>query len=344
MSVLHDPDVRYLTKIMDSVDGSIDGEIRMGAAVTQIPQYERYFAPILQSCRMNLNGVSDEEIEKCSIITSSMNTSLFVSNTMRYVGEGSLYTYLKSQIMKGDSAGVKAIFATHIHTLKAIIKLKNANMVHFVLKENNVIFDEKKGVPIIIDFGFSFTEKQLFDSRSDDDLNNFFWSYQYEKDESFVIDWCVEVDILNYITQIYYTEYGNSLDSVINTADIRELQNTVDRYITKIDLTDMNYFTDLEVYQYRTAYHEYLLSYSGYTWRTLILNLKESWQFWDNYALARTYSEFMRYVLPRKKSFGEILFVKEYTEIVKKTVFGIPGYRQGAEETLLSLENIMQYM
>jgi hypothetical protein len=316
----------------------------MGAAVMRIPQYESFFAPILESCPMDLSGVSDEETEKCSIITNTSNASQFVSNTMRYVGPGSLYSYLKSEIVKGDSAGMKAIFATHTHTLKALIKLQNAKIVHFDIKENNIIFDEKKGVPIIIDFGFSFTERKLFESKRDEDLNYFFWSYQYEKDESFVIDWCVEVDILNFITQIHLFQNGRSLDLTINTDDIRELQNAVDRYMTKIDLTDKTYFTDLEVDQYRSAYHEFLFSYSGFTWRSLVLELKESWQYWDNYAHARTYSEFIRYLLPRKQNWRKIPFIEEYTEIVKKTVFSKPGHRQGPAETLFRLEQLMQYI
>jgi serine/threonine protein kinase len=326
------------------VDSADDGEIRMGAAVMRIPQYETFFAPVLQSCPMDLSGVSEDEIEKCSIITNSSNTSQFVSNTMRYVGLGSLYSYLKSEIVKGDSAGMKAIFATHIHSLKALIKLQNARIVHFDIKENNVIFDEKKGVPIIIDFGFSFTERKLFESKRDDDLNYFFWSYQHDKDESFVIDWCVEVDILNYITQIHLIQNGKSLDLSLSTDDIRELKNTVDRYITKIDLTDKTYFTDFEVDQYRASYHEFLFSYSGFTWRNLIIDLKESWEFWDNYALARTYSEFIRYVLPRKQNWRDIPFIEEYAELVKKTVFSKPGYRQGPAETLLRLEQLMAYI
>lgn len=314
----------------------------MGEMIMQIPQYESFFAPVLQSCQMDLSGVSDEEIEKCSIITTSANTSQFISNTMRYVGTESLYSYLTTQVLKSDLEGMKALFATHIHTLKALIKLQDAKIVHFDIKENNVIFDEKNGVPVIIDFGFSFTEKKLFESKKDDDLNYFFWSYQYERDDSFVIDWSVEVDLLNYITQIHLIQNRKSLDVAINDDDIRELQNTVDRYITKIDLTDRKYFTDLEVDQYRSAYHEYLFSFSGYTMRTLVLDLKESWQFWDNYALARTYSEFLRYLLQRKKNWREIPFIALYTDIVKKTVFGSPGYRFGPEDTLFSLENLMQ--
>lgn len=218
---------------------------------------------------------------------------------MRYVGEGSLYSYLKMQALKGDAAGMMTIFTTHTHTLKALIKLQNSNIVHFDIKENNVIFDDERAVPIIIDFGFSFTKEKLFESKSDTDLNDFFWSHQYERDESFVIDWCVEVDILNYITQVHVIQGGKSLDLAINIGDILELKNAVDRYITKVDLTDMEYFTDLEVDQYRAAHYEFLTSFSGLTWRHLVLDLKQTWQFWDNFALAKTYSEFIRYLLPR---------------------------------------------
>ena len=70
-------------------------------------------------------------------------------------------------------------------------------MIHYDLKDGNIIFDEVYNVPIIIDYGLSFTKSQLLKTPlSIENLEKVFYVY-YEK----YSPWNIDIVLLSYITQ-----------------------------------------------------------------------------------------------------------------------------------------------
>jgi RIO-like serine/threonine protein kinase len=79
--------------------------------------------------------------------------------------------------------------------LKSVKKLEEKNIVHFDLKENNIIV-KKTGEPIIIDFGISidFDKKKKISNKDKAYLRKYFYAYTTNYKP-----WCVEIVLICYI-------------------------------------------------------------------------------------------------------------------------------------------------
>lgn len=343
----------YLSKVVNIEKYSNDAEVRIGEMITRIPDFESYFAPILQVCVMDSSFLLPDVIEQCSMMAASTDLSLFVSNLMRYVGTDSLRMYLYEQTTKSVTLGIQATFKTHYHLLRALTSLQTLSnpIVHFDLKENNVLLDDTTGSPIVIDFGFSFTkEKLMLTTRDKNVLNELFWSYDGVASGQ-ANDWCLEVDLLSYISQIPFKHHNVEYSSIIGGTDIRGLENTVDRYITKMEFTNSGIFPLEEVETFRDAHKKNLGRFLNYTWGQLIEYLISTWSSWDNFSLSLIYCTFFgrkQRVHNRLNIFGDSelnwivtpqtnpLMLK-YTDMITKTVLAHPGNLQDPIKTMKNL-------
>ena len=134
----------------------LEDEIRMGNLIKRIPQYQYYFAPILETCMTDILNIPKSEIIKCPVIVKYVETvygdysnesiielkvtANFTSNTMKYVGDLSVEKYILD-IMKNDEIlGVMRTFETYTHLLRGIINMQNltSSIIHMDLKTNNM--------------------------------------------------------------------------------------------------------------------------------------------------------------------------------------------------------------
>ena len=74
---------KYITKVQEK-DISTQNEIEIGKKIMKIPNYSRYFSPILETCPLNLSHIDDKEMDKCLIYEKGTQ---FITNKMKYVGE-----------------------------------------------------------------------------------------------------------------------------------------------------------------------------------------------------------------------------------------------------------------
>jgi tRNA A-37 threonylcarbamoyl transferase component Bud32 len=328
-----DPNKAYLTKVVNgAVSGCIE-EVLIGQMISEEPTFETYFAPVLQTCTADLSLLGHEALVQCPMITNDTDSSTFVVNTIRNVGTDSLTYYLADQFSNGDSESVTAIFKTHTHLLSALIKLQNMKnpIVHFDMKGNNVIFDEKIRSPIIIDFGFSFTKTKLLKSSQDIKLlGELFWSYNEEKDGD-IVNWCIEVDLISYITQRSLTAEGNNFHSKITRQNIENLFFTVDAYIIKSEYGNMRLINSAELEMFRYRYKSYLALFLNMSWVALIDDLLSTWHHWDNYSLSLTYATYLERHFDRMD-----LLLPRYTDLLKESVLALPG-KQPTPMHILSL-------
>lgn len=175
---------KYTTKIHAKGDTG-SNESMIGKTIrTKIPNYQNYFSPVLETCDVNLAKVAKDDIDQCEFIHKdilSHEPLQYESSKIKYIEGTTLDSYL--------STHRKPEIAEHLFKAlsNSVKKLNLINIVHFDLKENNVIV-KKNGTPIIIDFGISINMNDL-----DKPMSDIFYAYA----PSYTA-WCPEIHIISY--------------------------------------------------------------------------------------------------------------------------------------------------
>lgn len=188
MTCDHKPlSAKYITKIHSSDEKTAENEIAISKKIQTITNYELYFSPVLENCEVNLAKVDKEEVEKCNFVKDDMDDKkpiTYISTKIRYIEGKSLMEYVKSN---RSYSTISFLYKTLCENVK---KLAEKKIVHFDLKENNMIVS-KKGIPIIIDFGISidFSNEKMKSS-----LKHFFYAYTTKYKP-----WCIEIVLICFI-------------------------------------------------------------------------------------------------------------------------------------------------
>lgn len=133
---------------------------------------------------------------------------------------------------------------TYSYLLNSIRILNQHKIIHMDLKNDNILVDSKKNIPIMIDFGISFFSNQVHNGI----LNEIFYVYAPE-----YILWCPEIHFLNYIIHEKKKIENNSKEEIINmfVDDIMYENTTIFKYIH-----DSMYQVDIHKAQSRTQSHD----------------------------------------------------------------------------------------
>ena len=323
-------DKKYVSKVsVVSKDEMIDKEILLGKMIVDnIKNYDYYFAPILNSCPINIGVIEDEEIKRCEIVSKDEDASKreYVSSTLKYIGKNSLCDYLNTQI--NERKQVKAILETHLHLMNALQKLLDLedSMIHYDLKDGNIIFDEVYNVPIIIDYGLSFTKSQLFKTPlSIENLEKVFYVY-YEKYSA----WNIDVVLLSYITQSIIIEENVNVDQVLQPY-YEKLINVVDDFVAGSILFD----TNEERSKFTSNTIKYLSKFEKMPIRVLIDELSQRWKSWDNYSIAVMYYTYLldnKYLLENK-------YINLYRMLLKEIIY--TTFERERHEPMRTYESII---
>jgi len=135
-------------------------ELYIGHLIKKIPNYKDHFVPIMSSCKVHSKQIK----HKCKALRKETN-----------------FIALQMPLIK--TVRVKFDLSYYIELIPSISKLIKAKIVHFDLKESNVLFTPK---PYIIDFGISLDMKHV--------SNNYFFIYEPRQ-----YQWPIEVHLLCYM-------------------------------------------------------------------------------------------------------------------------------------------------
>ena len=168
-----------------------------------------------------VSKIEKDSIKECSLIEDT--DDILYSTKIRYVGKQSLEPYLFSFI-DNSSFFIKQLFETHIYLTNSIEKLIHSKIVHYDIKENNILYDNNQYLPIIIDFGLSF-RIDLLDT--DVRYENAFYVFV-----STCTWWCLEIAIISFIVcKEYNPESASASSSWMNDSiPISYLLNIVEDY------------------------------------------------------------------------------------------------------------------
>ena len=332
---------KFISKLQRNQENS-EREANLGKIIKEkIKKHNTMFAPIIDSCLINIKVLPQSELEKCDIITKDIETgtqSEYKSYKLRFAGKQSLGNYFLSLLTTTPTKIIKRIIETHIYLLKSLDKLSKLDppIIHYDLKENNIMYDEEMKLPIIIDFGLSFelNPEQNFDNAIA--LEQYYVFYEKYP------PWCIELVLLSYIVQkiINNNKITNqSISSKIQEIDITNLHNICAVFISENNV--YRNISDDDRNKFKHTLHDFIESYLGKTWEIMFQDLQKGYASWDNYSLSVIFSNSIMDITSRISN----IILDDYNAILKKVLLGVPNntgaqYRPSIVETIADLKKL----
>jgi serine/threonine protein kinase len=317
---------KYISKVQLKKRTS-ENETNIGEAIRKINRYPKHFAPVIKTCDVNLAVIDDQEIKQCDFLkTSEQQNHTYETNKIRYIGPDTLVDYFQTE---ADDLGktptfFKKLVSSYLVLLESIRKLVSAKIIHFDLKENNIMCKAKTGRPIIIDFGLSIMADTL-----DSQLQDKFFAYAPE-----YYPWCIDICILSYIAN----ELRSQRDFLERNVVIEDFDPILNKFIES-NFIHSTMFDANEQKQFKADMQTYLRKIMGGnfiaapTWKMVSDALLLQWATWDNYSLACIYLEMIS-DFGLNSHLNGVGFTKEFLVMLKSIVLAPPDSRKSVNDTL----------
>lgn len=323
-----------ITKIQRK-ESTSENEEKIGKKIKAIYYYSDYFAPILSSCSISLAEINKEEIKKCEFInekivenekTQKKPTEKYESNKMKYIGKRTLQESIMDKYFKNSKYIPFYILRTHDHLLSGLYKLAINNIIHFDIKENNIICNDKTGNPIIIDFGLSM----------DTNKPNIFYEIKYFSDP-YYSPWPIEVAL------IYF--YLNHPDKQITKEFIEE---TIDHFLEQTKTKNLLYETEKNIYKQNLF--SYYQGFLGNSMKELYEDSIKYNKTWDNYSLTWTYLNILKNIFflveetneETKEKTKQENILKTYRDFLVSILLSTPDKRPTSDSTQIQLNTLFK--
>jgi serine/threonine protein kinase len=307
-------------------------EIAIGVKLMKIPNFNFHFAPVIRSCPIQLSKLNPELIGACNVAKKEAEHGEgdFILNRIRYIGSETLEKYLTSRMNNGYF--MLKFFEIHMYLLRSVSLLVEANVVQFDLKENNIMYDPKNQVPIIIDFGMS--ADMSFLTATDMAAYDAAFHIYYAK----YPPWCLDIVLCSYLVQesVLPTDKKAQLKPgawATKRVDINQLLQITDSYFSGNDIMQMvGKLNPAAVAKSRAKWRQYISTqFVGKTRKQVVDMLAlAGWKSWDNFGMAVIFMTiWTRYKLEGMVEKGN----QEYQQVLMTVITGLPGERPTAETT-----------
>lgn len=323
---------QYITKVQKEKDTS-ENELKIGKYIQKIKLYGMYFAPILKSCPIQLAKIEREEITKCELFDSEDQAQLkekmkYISNKIRYVGKNTLQTHLIERLQSDIYTFFPHFLETHIYLLNSIVKLTKINVIHYDIKENNIIYDPMNRVPIIIDFGLSFNIKELTNKAN---MERAFYTY-YDK----YSPWCLEIIMISYMIKENRDNWDTRpipIEKLNSVIDSFFLNNPVMILISKI----------VDIHPFIKKWKMYVRKYIHKKGKDFINELLKHANTWDHYGISVMYLFMLHdfhWIIPNTDRKEETSFLFQYQSLLVDHILSIPINRISFTKIIENIHHI----
>jgi len=259
----------YISKIQ-LYDKSAKKEIEISKKLKNIKMYDNHFVPILSHCFINISEIETTDKKQCSIFTKNKNND-FILLKMKSIEGDNFINYIVNN--KNTREILNILINSYNHILKSIKLLIEKNIIHYDLKGDNIMFDVKKSIPVLIDFGLSIDVKKINKKK----LSRFFYVYAPE-----YYIWPLEVHYLCFLVK------KERLPTII---DIKQM---VDAYVGGHVSLTKNFSQDF-LDKFKRLCEKQLLFYQKKKKEDCIDYILKFWHTWDNYSLSTLYLKIIYY-------------------------------------------------
>lgn len=297
---------KYITKVQEEEHATYN-EINIGKKVMKIPNYSRYFSPIIETCPLNVSHIDESEMNKCLIYDK---TTKFTTNKMKYVGENTLYSGLKKLANTYPKLFIRLIINSSMDVYKQFQLLNDNKIIHMDVKQDNIVLKDTSNKPIIIDFGLSFDTNEF-------NASDVFFVYGYDYSP-----WCIDITMISYMVNKKGTTMTKWEDTLLAKEDVNrvmtdfENENPLMRPLNQKPNTLKNY---------KEKCAEYFQSYVGKKCEELYKELMKNVNTWDIYAVSAMYYRIIHhYKLDVEMS--------EFVSILEEQIYSHPSERKDGKK------------
>lgn len=311
-------DESIITKLME-YNHSAKNELHIGKTIVVINGYKNHFAPVISHSFLNKNVIKKDIFENCSLIDTKNTIKQFVLLKMDFIKGDDFLNYV---LKNNEKQIVKNIINSYTHLLKSLIILLDYNIVHFDMKGDNILFNNVKQIPIIIDFGISIPFKELKNIESIQDYKKYFFGYFPEYHI-----WPLEIHYLCYILHIHDNPDKDNISTIVNDVIKNNPalnENMSPSFLNKYKNSCIDYITSIN--NNKTIYEK-------------INSVVNYWQTWDNYSLSVMYLKFLRYM--NVEGYKDNNFIIFFSQILLKNIHPNPNRRLTVTQTWQSFNQFL---
>lgn len=311
----NNPTTKYITKVQKQKEIS-EKETIIGKEIKKIVQYEKYFAPIINTCPIDLKKINNKEITKCNFIDTN-KIDKYESNQILFVGNATLYSYIHDII--NTKGFFKKLLNIYISLLEGLqILYEKGGIIHLDIKENNIVLSNQ-GKPRIIDFGLSYILKNI----NKTNYKEVFFVYAPE-----YAPWCIEIVVINYIIHKLNIEWMKK------EITIEILHEIVNEFI-KHNYGIKELFTEKEKITIKENYINYLKTKIS-TGEQMINELMTTAKTWDTYSLSITFLYLFKFIGISQSPIIKI------QQILKDQIVSSPNDRLIPKKKIQQIKNILK--
>jgi serine/threonine protein kinase len=272
---------KYITKIEIKEDSAVK-EFEIGEYLRKkMRLFRTMFSPILSYCPISVSKINQNVIKQCDLFTKK--NKILYSTKIKYVGEKSLEPFLYSFLQDETNTTffITELFETHLYLTNSIKKLIQLKVVHYDIKENNVLYDTKQFLPIIIDFGLSFRIDLL---TTDVAYKKAFYVYV-----STCEWWCLETVLVSFIIgRESWMEKEIGVDNLLKVVDDYFVNNRNMQIIA-------NGGWEKDVNVSKEKWKTYIKrEFSKKNGKYIVEDIMQSWDTWDMFSLSYMYFSFLQ--------------------------------------------------
>ena len=149
----------HVSKLIIGKKWKIEREFAISNIIKKIPQYEKFFAPLLEICPVDLKKIYTQGKEDCKLLNKKHDSDKvsFLAK-MKYIPMVEFNDYITESDNLNNFVNFVSMFSSILNTVEMLIEKK---VVHYDLHGGNIIINRKTNQPVVIDFGLSFSIKKF---------------------------------------------------------------------------------------------------------------------------------------------------------------------------------------
>lgn len=290
-----------LTKLQN-YDETAEIEINISKIIKTIKNYQYFFSPIQSTCPISYKELNKNILKDCNTVKDNKNLILM---ELDFVDGKDFLETIKENTPKN---GVKILLDSYSHLLKAIQLLLEKKVVHYDLKADNIMYNKKRNVPIVIDFGISI------------DINNLNESNYYESFYGYHPDYYLWSPEIHFICYLINREYPPTKETIIELARV---------YVKHCSA--LTIFSDAFVKIYQESIVKYLQQFLTMSKEESIQKILKYYKTWDNFSLSIMYLNIIKTIFFKENK--DNIFLVDFAGLLIKNISADPEKRLSIEKT-----------